>query len=102
MADIYNINIDQGADYNLSVIYKDSTGTAIDISNTSADLELTTENSRITLSDPTNGQLTITLTNAETALLSDKYFYDLEIESPSGVVTRLIQGYATVNSEVTK
>jgi hypothetical protein len=33
---------------------------------------------------------------------SAKYNYDLEITSPAGIKTRLIQGVASVSSEVTR
>lgn len=114
MAEVYNMNIDQGADYSLVVVYKDSAGNAINISNYTArsyfkrqignavaDKELTTANGKITLSDPTNGKLTISLTNTDTALLTGIYYYDLEIVSPTGIVTRLIQGTVQIDNEVT-
>ena len=115
MADVYNMNIDQGSDYNLNLVYKNISGVAINLTNytvraylkrcikqTVADFEMTTENGRIILSDPTNGMLTIKLTNEETASLGGSYYYDLEIISNTNVVTRLIQGMAILDSEVTK
>ena len=41
--------------------------------------------------------------NATTAALSPgKFYYDLEIESGGGVVTRLLQGVARVTPNVTR
>jgi len=37
-----------------------------------------------------------------TALLPGKYFYDLELESNDGTVTRLLKGTFTVSAEVTR
>ena len=62
--------------------------------------EMTTENSRIVL-DPL--LLTITLTVTATDLAAQtwvKGVYELELESPSGVVTKLMGGAATVAKEI--
>jgi hypothetical protein len=50
-----------------------------------------------------SGQITITISAAATAVLSfDSAYYDLEIISPSGVVTRLLQGIVELSREVTR
>lgn len=47
--------------------------------------------------------LTLRATAAQTTLLTAReYFYDLKIVSPSGVVTRLLQGVAVVDDQVTR
>ncbi len=114
MAEVYNMKIDQGADYSLVVTYADSSGVAINVSNYTArcyfkrqigqavaDKEFTTANGKITLSAPTLGQMTFKIPNAETALLTGVYYQDFEIISPAGIVTRLFQGTAQIDNEVT-
>jgi len=113
-AGIYNDTLDQGATYNLVVVYKDANDTPIDITgfsafmqlrenfdSTVADLTLTTANGGISINGPL-GEITITATAAQTTTLtSDYYLYDLELVNGSAV-TRLLQGQITVNSEVTR
>ncbi len=66
-------------------------------------ISLTTENGRLTInpSDATN-QVLITLTDAETATLTTNGVYDLEIESPDGIVSRVLQGAVNLSLEVTR
>lgn len=64
--------------------------------------ELTTSNGRIALGT-TNGQITLSAAAVDTAALAaGLYIYDLELISPNGSVTRLLQGSVTVSPEVTR
>ena len=115
MAENYSFVIDQGADWFLNLQYKDSAGAAINLTNYTAAMQFRltvdaataaislTQSSGITITEAT-GTLAIRVTAAQTATLDDsaKYDYDLEITSPSGVVTRLIQGVASVSSQITR
>lgn len=65
-------------------------------------LELTTENSRITLGGVA-GTITLTLTAADTAAITwTSGVYDLELVDSGGGVRRLIQGAVRVSREVTR
>jgi len=67
----------------------------------SASLELTTANSRISITNA--GVITLSLTATETAALAaGRYVYDLEMVSSGGLVTRLLEGVVTVSPEVTR
>jgi len=115
MAENYSFTIDQGADWYLNITYKDSTGAAINLTGYTAAMQFRltvssataaislTQASGITITGAT-GNLAIRATAAQTATLldSEKYDYDLEITSPAGVVTRLIQGVASVSPQVTR
>ena len=112
MAEIYNYKIDQGADWFLSIQYKDSAGAAIDLTGYTAAMQFRpvasnttalnlTSSSGITITAAT-GTLAIRITAAQSgALLAAQYDYELEITSSAGVVTRLIQGLATVDGQLT-
>ena len=64
-------------------------------------LGLTSLNGKLVL-DAVNYRITILLSAAETAALTwKKGVYDLELESPSGVVTAILTGSVTVSQEVT-
>jgi hypothetical protein len=115
MAENYSFVIDQGADWYLNLQYKDSAGAAINLTNYTAAMQFRltttsavaaislTQASGITITGAT-GTLAIRATAAQTAPLDDsaKYYYDLEITSPTGIVTRLIQGIATVSAQITR
>ena len=106
----------QGATLSLVATWRDSAGTAINLtgytarmnvretySSSSAILTLTTENAGITLGGAA-GTITLTATATATAALTEPFsgVYDLELVSAGGVVTRLLQGAATVSPEVTR
>lgn len=69
---------------------------------TTAVLEATTENGRIALGGVA-GTVTLNLSATVTAAIpANQYAYDLELVSGSGQVTRLLEGFATVDAEVTR
>ena len=115
MASTYNILVDQGATYTLAVTYKDSSGTAINLTGYTAAMQLRdsydSATAVLSLSSPSSGivitgasgLVTITMSATQTAALSaDTFLYDLEITSTASVKTRLIQGVVVVSAEVTK
>lgn len=64
--------------------------------------ELTIANGRIT-TNPTNGEFELDFPPEITKLYAfQTAVYDVELESGTGVVTRLIQGTVTLSPEVTK
>ena len=114
-AAIYNATIDQGATFELEVVYKNSTGTPINLTNYTAALQIRQNyydtTALLTLTSPSNGivitgatgTIDITMTSTQTGGLDEGFYvYDLEISSSGGNVTRLIQGQFTVSPEVTR
>lgn len=114
MAVEYNVEIDQGADWFYNVTYENPAGTPVNITNYTAALQLRslpTDTSYVLSLSTGNG---ITLVGASglveihaTAVQTrdideGNYYYDLEITSPTGIVTRLVQGQARVSAEVTR
>jgi hypothetical protein len=114
MAVQYNVEIDQGADWFLNVTYEQPAGTPVNITNYTSALQL-----RSLPTDPTavlslatgsgititgaSGLVAIRATATQTRAIDEGiYYYDLEITSPAGVVTRLVQGQADVSPEVTR
>lgn len=114
MAVQYNVEIDQGADWFLNVTYEQPAGTPVNITgytsalqlrslptDTTAVLSLST-GSGITITGST-GLVAVHATAAQTRAIDEGvYYYDLEITSQGGIVTRLIQGQAYVSAEVTR
>jgi len=113
-ATTYDILIEQGATYSQLITYKES-GVAVNLTGYTARMqvrstlesattvvELTTANSRIALGG-TAGTITLTISATDTAALTaGRGVYDLELVSGSGIVTRLLQGVATISRNVTR
>lgn len=64
--------------------------------------EYTTQNGYLTVNGPA-GTVTLLIPPADMAAYEPKsYVYDIEVESPAGETTRIIQGKFIVRAEVTK
>lgn len=110
----YDIIINQGATFLLDLIYKDDLGYPIDLTGYTARMMLRRYYSDISpvislisgdeiTIDPLVGGISIRIEADDSAAIeSYTYVYDLEIESLTGFVTRLIQGDAAVMPEATK
>lgn len=114
-AAVHNITIEQGATFQMNILWKDSTGTPINLAGYTARMQVrqkysspttllnfTTENGAIVL----GGILgTIAITGAATVtddLVGKTGVYDLELVSAGGIVTRLVQGSVYISPEVTR
>lgn len=123
----YHLIIEQGATLNLEIQYKDSAGTAVDLTGYSGKMQIRSDyadnnpTTYITLSSslatdgtglnfsgsngttpPTSGSIGIYISAASSSVFTfDTAKYDLEITSGS-VVTRLLQGDVKLQKEVTR
>jgi hypothetical protein len=110
----YDFIIYQGQDFSRTFTIKDSNGDAIDISGYDARLQVRENKSSsssvlsLTVGDGlsitgASGQVTVSLTATETAALDyNGGVYDLELVDGSDVVTRILEGSATLDKEVTR
>lgn len=110
----YDFYIEQGATFNQTFIWKDSTGALVNltgytarmqvrqtVANDTVLLSLTTENGRISLGGSA-GTIALTLDAATSAGITfARGVYDLELVH-GGVVTRLLEGQVDVSKEVTR
>lgn len=117
-----DLTIEQGATWNQIIIWTDSTGAPVPLTGfigrmqarttipgSSTLIDLTTANGGVLIDAP-NGTITLVMTAAQTAALNwpagswvqDVGFYQLELESPTGFVTRLLKGKITLDPEVTR
>ena len=111
MATISNLFIDQDADFTTTVTVNDSNGSALDLTSYTAlamirktyqSTSATTFTSTFA-TDRTTGQITISLTDTQTAALeAGRYVYDLVITDSSSTKTRVVEGIATVNPSVSR
>lgn len=116
-----DIVIEQGATFQKKLTWADdinfpASGNPIDITGYTARMHLreekdspdppiialTDSNGRITIGGA-NGEIDLFIDDADTeALTIESGFYDLEVESPAGIVTRLIEGTFLLSTEVTR
>jgi len=121
LAGIYNITCEQGSTFSrvITVEYPDPDDASVmlpwdftgytsrmqirrTIESSTVMIELTTENGGITFTDEENGEVTVEMTDAQTAALETSGVYDLEIISQSDEVSKLIKGTFTLLPEVTR
>lgn len=120
---IWNITAEQGATWNPTLTYRDSTGALVNLTGytarmqvrdgfeaSAATLDLTTENGGITLGGAAGTIAPLATATQMTALSAADaskfppnkvYVYDLELIN-GAVITRLLQGTFTVVREVTR
>jgi hypothetical protein len=110
----HNLIIDQGADWSITLTYKDGSGVAIPLTGYTSSMQLRkhyddasavlslTSSSGMTITAST-GTIVIRATSAQTgAIVAGDYVYDVEISTSGGVVTRLIYGSVKVRPQVTR
>lgn len=110
MADYVELQIEAGATFTTEVTVKDNNGNAMNLVNYLARSQLrksyystTKTDFDVTLPDAANGDVKMELTAANTAnIRAGRYVYDVEIESPTGTVTRIFEGIVTVLPNVTR
>jgi hypothetical protein len=111
MATISNLFLDQDADFTTTVTINDSAGSALDLTGYTAlaMIRKTYQSTTATtftstfVSPRTSGQITISLTDTQTAALeAGRYVYDMVITDSSGNKTRVVEGIATVNPSVSR
>lgn len=119
MAGRYDLNIDQGGTFIRTFVYKDSAGTPQDLTGFTAGFQIrkthnakgvpifdgTTFPGALTIPNPTDGKILLTLTDEETQAMPAPFegVWDLEIEETAGdVVTRLLEGKVLIAPNVTR
>ena len=100
--------IDQGANFVYKVFLIDQSGAPFDITGYTANAQIrktytsTTYNTIDVDVAGSNGMLTLSMSATATAnLTSNRYVYDVDISS-NNVVSRIIEGFVTVNPGVTR
>jgi hypothetical protein len=107
----YNIQIDQGSDFNIDLTVKED-GSVKDLTGYSARAQMRSKKSdasaaatfTCTVTDASGGVIKMSLPNStSSALTAGRYYYDLEIYTASdAIVKRLLEGEVTVDREITR
>lgn len=110
MAAYTELNIEQYATFSTTVNVEDTQGAALNLSGYSAASQIrksyyssSANNFTATVTGTANGEITLSMTAANTANLTPgRYLYDLVITAPSGVKTRVVEGIVNVLAGVTQ
>jgi hypothetical protein len=102
--------IDQARDFYLSVIWKDSTGTPVNITNYTANFSIRQNYGEpivLAVSSPTditvggsNGTFTVHLDQTQTSIDEGIYVCELIATAPNNIETSLLKGNITVRAKV--
>lgn len=110
MAAFSELNLEQYANFSTTVNVEDSSGNAINLYGYSAASQIrksyystTATNFTATVTGVANGEITISMTAANTANITPgRYLYDLVITSPDSIKTRVVEGIVVVMPGVTQ
>lgn len=106
----YNLYVEQGADFSTVITVYENDGTAKDLTDYVAESQMrrsytstTSVAINATVTNPTAGQITLSMDAATTATLRPgRYVYDLIITDPAPTITRVMEGIVTVSPCVTR
>lgn len=110
MATISNLFVDAGANYSTIITVAASNGQALDLTDYTVKSQMrksyqstTAYNFTSSIYDPTAGKVRLQLTSTESsAIPAGRWLYDVEITSPAGNKTRVVEGIVTVTPEITQ
>ena len=108
MAQKVNIVLDQGTTFTTEYTFTDEDDNPIDFTTYQGGSQMRKSYSSstsyaFTVGLGNNGVITLSMNAATTSTITaGRYQYDVEVTSPSGVVSRLVEGIVTVTPEVTR
>lgn len=104
----YNFTLQRRADWSLLLQFKDSSGSAINLTGYTVYAQAwnkarSTKYADFTVAytDRTNGQVTISLTDTQTATFIDELYYDVLLENGSGLREYYLEGVIFVSEGYT-
>ena len=104
----YNITLQRRADYSLLLQFKDGNDAVINLTGYTAYAQAWNAGRStkyadfaITYTNRSNGEITIILTDAQTAVFPDKLNYDVMLQNPDGIRDYYLEGIITVSQGYT-
>jgi hypothetical protein len=105
---IYNISLQRRADYSITLQFKDSTDTAINLTGWSVAAQAWNQGRTtkyadfaVTYTDRSTGTVAIALTDEQTALLPNEAYYDVLLTNGSGLKEYYLEGIIYVSEGYT-
>lgn len=110
MAMISNLYIDAGSTYSNIITVAASNGQPLNLTGytVASQLRKSYQSSvafpfQASVYDSTSGKLRLQLTDEQSAAIpAGRWLYDVEITSPTGATTRVVEGIATVTPQITQ
>lgn len=110
MATVSNLYVDAGTNYSNIITVAATTGQALDLSGYTVASQMrksygssTAYNFSASVYDAANGKVRLQLTPTQSeAIPAGRWLYDVEITSPAGNKTRVVEGIVTVNPQITQ
>jgi hypothetical protein len=104
----YNISLQRRADYSVTLQFKDSSGTAINLTGWTVEAQAwnqgrTTKHAdfTVTYTDRATGTVAIALTDEQTATLPNEAYYDVLLTNGSGLKEYYLEGIIYVSEGYT-
>ncbi len=96
---IYNISLQRRADYSVTLQFKDSTSSAIDLTDWTVAAQVWDKaratkyaDFAVTYTDRSTGTVALALTDDQTATFPDETYYDVLLTTPSGLKEYYLEG----------
>jgi hypothetical protein len=110
MATVSNLFVDAGTDYSTIITVAATNGQPLNLTGYSVASQMrksysssTVYNFTTSLYNAAQGKVRLQLSNTQSsAIPAGRWLYDVEITSPSGTKTRVIEGIVTVTPEITR
>jgi hypothetical protein len=104
----YNISLQRRADYSVTLQFKDSTGTAINLTGWTVAAQAWNQTRTtkyadftVTYTNRSTGTIAIALTSVQSATLPDEAYYDVLLTNPSGLKEYYLEGIIYVSEGYT-
>jgi len=104
----YNISLQRRADYSITLQFKDSANTAINLTGWTVEAEAWNEGRTtkyadftVTYTNRSTGTIAIALTDEQTALFPNEAYYDVLLINPSGLKEYYLEGIIYVSEGYT-
>jgi hypothetical protein len=110
MATVSNLFVDAGANYSNIITVAASNGQALDLTGYTVASQMrksyqssTAYNFSASVYQAASGKVRLQLTDTQSAAIpAGRWLYDVEITSPSGTKTRVVEGIVTVSPQITQ
>jgi hypothetical protein len=110
MATVSNLFVDAGASYSNIISVAATNGQPLNLTGYSVASQMrksyqssTAYNFTASIYDANNGKVRLQLTPQQSEVIpAGRWLYDVEITSPSGSKTRVVEGVVTVNPQITQ
>jgi hypothetical protein len=104
----YNISLQRRADYSVTLQFKDSSNTAINLTGWTVEAQAWNQNRTtkyadfaVTYTNRSTGTIAIALTSVQAATLPDEAFYDVLLTNPAGLKEYYLEGIMYVSEGYT-